>query len=168
MKKIKFPTMFENENEKTGLDYSNPYEDVYEEIPPYTKGHDGKWLNDTSEPIIVKTGKINIQEKIDSFKDEVDIYKILERVAMSGEDISCRGNQCFDISSIPTNINDFTDYVSAHMEILQSLPKEISSLIIKDDFNQADLDLAIKNYNDKLNEEKNQVETKEEKKDGEK
>lgn len=161
----KWPTMFENKNIKKGLDYSNPYEDVYTEIAPYTKDVDGKWVNETSEPILKKTGKINIQEKIDSFRDEVDIYKILEKVAATGEDLSLKSNQCMDISSIPDNINDFTDYVDKSISIIQSLPKEISSLIIKEDFNGAEVDAAIKNYNENLEKSKENVV---EKKDGEK
>lgn len=155
---MKWPTMYQNDNNKTGLDYSNPYEDIFEEIPPYTKGQDGKWLNETSEPIIKKTGKVNIQEKIDSFKDETDIYKILEKVAASGDDISVQSNQCVDISNIPTDYNTFNEYVGNHIDALQQLPKEISSLILKDDLTEKELTKAIENYNNSKKEDKKEEE----------
>lgn len=163
---VKWPTMFNNEHGSTPLDYSNQFEDVFEEIPPFTKNEKGEWLNETSEPKIIKTGKINIQEKIDSYADDVDIYKILARVAASGDDsILCEAQGVYgDFSAVPTNINDFDNYVAENIETIKSLPKEISSLILKDDFNQEELDEAIKKYNEKNKNDtlKKEVEKKDE------
>lgn len=160
--KPKWPTMFYNDTPRTGLDYSRNTEDIFEEIPPYAKDENGKFLNETSEPIIKKTGVINIQEKIDSYKDEVDIYKILARVAASGDDslLNIKQGVYGDYSSIPDNINDFTDYVSNNIELLKSMPKELSSLIIKDDFNEDEFYRAVEDYNNKNN--KKEVEKKDE------
>ena len=57
-------------------DLSNEFEETFEEIPPYAKDEKGNWLNDTSVPKLVPTGKINIQDRIQSYYDDVDIYKI--------------------------------------------------------------------------------------------
>lgn len=149
----KFPTMFSNDNFHTGLDYSRNTEDLFEEIPPFTKGSDGKWLNDTAVPVIKKTGVVNIQEKIDSFKDEVDIYKILAKVAASGDDsfLNVVNGVYGDFSKIPDNRNDFNDLVSDNLDAMQKLPKNISAMLLQDDFDETEFYKAVNEYNEKIN-----------------
>lgn len=62
-------------------DLSNEFEDVFTIIKPFTKGNgkDEKWLNDTKYPKKVKTGRINIQEKIDSYRDETNYHILIDK-----------------------------------------------------------------------------------------
>jgi len=101
------------------------------EIPPYTKDPDNedKWLNNTNEYILVKKDPINIQEYINSFKEETDLYSILERVA-KGETGLLNKKQSLninDISEIPNNINEQKEYLNK----LENLSKEIEKLKAK-------------------------------------
>ena len=162
----KYPTMYSGFGLRTAQDLSNVYEDVYTEVPPYAKDENGKFINATSEPVIKKTGRVNVQEKIQSFRDDVDIYKILEKMALAGQplsDVYVDENSVLDYSNIPDNINDFNAWVSANYDALLSLPKELSSMIIKDDFNEAEFNKAFNEYYSPKKEVRKQ---EEEKKDG--
>lgn len=111
----------------TMLDLSNPYEDVFQEIPPFAIDKDtGKLLNPTKDPVLKKVGVKNVQEDIDSFADDVDIYKILERVALSGNPdyLNKRIGTFADFHNIPDNINDFDFYIN-------SITKNVDSDVIK-------------------------------------
>lgn len=148
--KVNFYNMWQG-HPRTKQDLSNRFEDVYKEIAPYTKDENGKFLNETSEPMLIKTGQIDVQEKIQSYLDDCDIYKILQKAAMA-DDMSLLNRQAGfygDISAVPTNYNDFADLVDASVTDLMSLPKEISSLIIKDDYSEEALKEAIAKYNEK-------------------
>ena len=136
-------------------DLSNEYEETYEEIPPYTKDEKGIWLNDTSVPKLVPTGKINIQERIQSFLDDVDIYKILERFAYTGDltlfNESPSYDHDIDISSIPDNINDFNEYYNKFRADLSSLNPDLARLILDDNVLSSDIEEKAKNiYNERV------------------
>ena len=154
--KKKFPTMFHSEHLRTAQNLSNPYEDVYVEYPPYAKDEKGAFINPSSVPKLVKSGRINIQEKIQSYADDVDIYRILERMALQGQlmDQVAVSDNVVDFSNVPDNINDFSAWVRAQYEDLTKLPKELSSLLIKDDFNPIEFDNAVKSYYAKKEEKK--------------
>lgn len=148
MEKVKFHTMYYQEA-RTGQDLSNEYEDVYTEIAPYAKDENGKFINDTSEPILKKTGRVNIQEKIQSFADECDIYKILEKAALAGTDLRYKEDQAVDLSAIPTNYNDYNDWIKRNYDFLSKMPKDIASTLLKDDFDIEAYNEAVKAYNEK-------------------
>lgn len=57
----------------------------YTLLRPLAKDEKGKILNDTRFDKFEETSKTDLQEYIDSFYDECDIYKILERCARSGD-----------------------------------------------------------------------------------
>ena len=73
-----FKTNYSSRSKK-GLDYSDPYRQTFVELLPFTKGSDGKWLNDTSISKFVEGDKINVDEQIQTYRDSVDIYKIIEK-----------------------------------------------------------------------------------------
>ena len=147
VKKNQFRTMWSNPHGVAGQDLSNPFQDLIEEIPPFTKDENGKWLNDSSVPKYVKRGKINVQEQIQSYADEVDIYKILERFAATGDESVINKNPGFyyDISNIPTNFNDFQAMLLSSSDKLNLFSKEMKEKILNgENISQDLLDSEVK------------------------
>jgi len=100
---------------KTAEDCSDPYQKRYKEIPPYAVDTETKnIINKKSVPVLVEDEPFNIDEYIQSFKDECDIYTILEKFALTGcTDTSLinKGVMSFgDISELPDNMNDMNEY----------------------------------------------------------
>lgn len=159
---MKFNSMFGPGVEKTGLDYSNTKELIFTEIPPYTKGEDGEWLNETSFPKIVQTGVVDVQEKIQSYAEDVDIYKILERFAYSGDTTLINRSQGVytDVSNIPDNLHDFNSYVGANLETLKNIDSDLAKAILNEDSTESDIAAAYKAAVEKNNvvEKKEEVE----------
>lgn len=141
---MKFNSMFGPGVEKTGLDYSNTKEPIYTEIPPYTKDENGEWLNESSFPIIVQTGYVNVQEKIQSYADDVDIYKILERFAYSGDTtLINRSHGIYtDVSNIPDNLHSFNEYVGTNLEALKNIDPDLAKAILNEDSTESDIEAA--------------------------
>lgn len=131
----KFRSMWCNPFGIIKQDNSSHFEDVYTEIPAYAIDPEtGKLLNDSSVPKLVKTGKIDVWEKIQSVKKEADLYSILEKFAYSGDNSLLNARPCSygDISNIPDNINDYTKFVDAHFKNLKSLNPELAKMVIDD------------------------------------
>lgn len=146
-KQVSFRSMWSNPLGVKKEDYSDPFQDLIEEIPPFTKNEKGEWLNDSSVPKFVKRGKINVQESIQSYADDVDIYKILERFAATGDESIINRNVGFyaDISQVPTNFNDFQDYLLSNSKTLNLFPDELKKAILNgDNINTDMLDEATK------------------------
>ena len=130
-----------------GENYSYEFQDLIEEIPPFTKDESGKWLNDTSISKFVKRGNINVQEHIQSFADDVDIYKILEKFAATGDESIINRNVGFyaDISNIPTNFNEFQDYLLKTSDTLNLFSDDMKKAILNgDNINTDMLDVETK------------------------
>ena len=90
-----FRSMWSNPYGSKMQDLSNEFEEVFEEVPPYAVDPaTGKFLNDSSVPKIISKGKINVQERIQSFEKEVDLYSILEKFAYSGDQALLNARQC--------------------------------------------------------------------------
>lgn len=148
-------------NSKTGLDYSDQFQDTYVEIPPYAKDEKtGKVLNESSKSIYKKGEPFNIFEYTQSFKDDVDLYKILEKFALSGgvigrDDISIvtgiNNNNYADISNIPDNYNEISDYLDSNNEVAGSLGKEIVSDLLDENLST---DLIVEKVTDNLKKSK--------------
>lgn len=138
---MKFNFMYGPGVEKTGLDYSNTKEPIYTEIPPYTKDANGEWLNDSSFPKIVQTGFVNVQEKIQSYADDVDIYKILEKFAYSGDTtLINRSHGIYtDVSNIPDNLHSFNEYVGSNLEALKNIDPDLAKAILSEDSTESDI-----------------------------
>ena len=56
-KQVSFRTMWSNPLGIKGEDYSYEFQDLIEEIPPFTKDEKGEWLNDSS-PVAANRSKI--------------------------------------------------------------------------------------------------------------
>lgn len=131
---------------RTGLNLSNKFEDVYEEIPPYAVDVvTGELLNKTPDPILKCIGKKNIFEEIQSFRDDCDIYKILERVAISGDTsfLNRRVGLFGDFVNLPDNINDFNQYVKKVFDENQNVSKEVLEAAINSSLSSSELEALI-------------------------
>lgn len=133
---------------KTGLDYSRETEDVFLEVGPYAVDPtSGKVLNKTSQPILIANGKVNVKEKIQSYADSVDIYKILEKFALSGcTDTSLINNvtgSFGDFVNIPDNINDFNSLYNKSVKEMKALPKSIQQAVVNDSISTDNLNKLI-------------------------
>ena len=107
---MKFQGMFQINNSKTKQDISNNLVPVYQLLKPYAiDTKTGEFLNKSSEPILKKVCDKDIDEEIQSYKDSVDIYKLIERAVLSGDQnmLNQRVGTFADIFGIPDNINDF-------------------------------------------------------------
>lgn len=141
--KPKFRSMWCNPFGIIQQDYSNPFEEVFEEIPPYALDpKTGKLLNETSQPILISKGKINVWEKIQSFRDEVDLYKILEKFAYSGDQSILNARACSygDISNLPDNINDYAAFVDKHIDNLKAMNLELAKKVLDDNISSLDIE----------------------------
>lgn len=137
---------------KSSQDLSNVFEDVFEEIPPYSVDiKTGDLINKTSLPIIKKVGKVNVQEKIQSFVDDVDIYKILERVAISGDTnlFNRRIGTFGDFVNLPDNLNDFNDYVRKSFSNSSNLPDELIKAALNNSIKSGELESLISKHVEK-------------------
>lgn len=110
-------------NKRQPLDLSNKFEDTYIEIPPYTKDEKGNWLNDTKHSILKKTGRVNVFDKIQSYKDECDIYSILKRVAATGDTslLNQRQGVYADIADVPKDYHQAVKLAKSQDELLSRI-----------------------------------------------
>ena len=78
------------------------------EIPPYAKDDKGKIINMTSEPVLKENGEFDIQDYIQSFYEDCDLYHLLAKVARTGDMSLLNQKQGVyaDISNMPDNIHD--------------------------------------------------------------
>lgn len=142
-----FASAYVNPYEIKQQDLSNEFEDIFEEIAPYAVDpNTGEFLNNSSVPKIVKTGRINIQEKIQSYAKDCDIYAILEKFAYS-EDPSFinKYNASYgDISSMPDNLNDFAQMVNLQVDKLASINPELAKMILDENVSASDIEAKAK------------------------
>lgn len=84
---MKFNSMWERPNENKPLVVPKLPNYIYDltTYRPGAKDEAGKLINDTRFDKVVKGSKTSLQEYIQSFADECDVYKILERCARSGD-----------------------------------------------------------------------------------
>ena len=165
--KSKFRSMWFNPYKSDPQDLSNEFEDTFIEIAPFTRDEKGNWLNDSSVPKLVPNGKINIQERIQSFKDDVDIYKILERFAYTGDMALFNQRPSMDndidISNLPDNLNDFNDVFNNMKDTLGSLHPDLAKMVLDDKTSFADIEAKAQSiYNDRLTQYNKAKETKKE------
>lgn len=141
IEKPKFYTAFTS-RKKTTLDYSNPNVDIYESIPPYSVDVEtGEILNKTAVPILRKTGTKNVDEMIQSYAEDCDIYKILEKFALTNDTslINQKVGSFGDIVDIPDNINDFTSYVDKQMKDLKKIDPKLAQSVINENISSDDI-----------------------------
>lgn len=151
-KKLEFASMWYNPNKIQFQDLSDPYVEVFEELPPYAVDvKTGKFLNDSSQPKLVSKGKINIQEKIQSFAHETDLYTILENFAYSNDPALLNARQCSygDLSDLPNDLNGFSQYVRNNLDKLKDMNPELLKMVVDESYSSEDIE---KKANDILRE----------------
>lgn len=129
---------------KTGLDYSRKLEKRFVEVPPYAVDlESGKLINKSSEPILVEDEPFDVDEYIQSFKDECDIYTILEKFALTGCTDSTLINKKVmsfgDISELPDNFNDLNKYFEEANAKIKEFGSDIAKDIIDDSKKTSDI-----------------------------
>lgn len=121
---------------KHSVDASNPMVEQYMAVEPYAvDAKTGECLNSSPIVKLVKCDSINIQERIQSFARECDLYTILERYAVSGDSSLLNRNvmSFADIVGIPDNKNDFNEFIQAHIIGLSKTNPEIAQQLLKND-----------------------------------
>lgn len=115
---------------KDKVSYMMPIYDVVEEVEILG---DGK---DKSQFIIhrkrVKVGEYNLQEYIDSFKDDCDIKKIVKNAvnvygSLESSPLALRKEQCVDVSHIPTSVQVRNNLEKEMVSKYNELPKELKA-----------------------------------------
>lgn len=132
--RVIFRNMWSNPYGIKQFDLSNKLEEVFEEVEPFAVDPDtGKLLNPSSQPILISKGFIDVQERIQSFAKDTDIYAILERFAVSGDTalINARDAGFGDVSEIPTNLNDIAQFVSTRFKALDNMHPELARMILE-------------------------------------
>lgn len=145
--KVGFRSMWFNPFGIETQDLSNPMVETFEEIPPYAVDpKNGKFLNDSSVPKIVSKGKINIQERIQSFAKETDLYYILEKFAYSGDNAIINARECAyaDLSQLPNDLNGFAQYTKRQYDKLKGMNEELAKMIASEDFTAEQIEAKAK------------------------
>lgn len=132
--------------EKIAQDLSRTHEDVYKYLEPYAVDlESGEILNKSSSPKLVKVGTINIYERIQEYKDSVDLYTIIEKALTSGDMniLNRRTGSFCDIADLPDNIHDFNKVFDDKVKILGNLPNNVSKAILDDSVPLKDINSLI-------------------------
>lgn len=107
--------------------------------------------DDDAKRNLVISGSEPVYEKIQTFKDDVDIYKIVARY-LGGDITALDKNRGFyaDLSKIPTNFNDFHNRVAEGQEIFAGLPTDFKEQF-GNDVNRFMDSIYKKDFDQKLN-----------------
>lgn len=96
---------------------------------------------------VVISGERNIFEFIQSFKDDTDIYSIINRLVISGgEPPSVDSSSFFDITSLPTNVHEAFRSVREAQNIFNSLSPE-NRAVYHNSFNEFMSDFGSEKFN---------------------
>lgn len=139
----KFRSMWFNPYGIETQDLSNEFEDTFIEIEAFAvDASSGDLLNKKSVPVVKKTGKVNVHDKIQSFAQEVDLYHILEKFAYSGDQAIINARECGfgDISNIPDNLNDLSLMCNMQFDKIKSINPELAEMIVSDKFSAEDIE----------------------------
>lgn len=132
----KFRNIFNYGDDPIALDLSRQTEPIFLEIEPFAVDNDsGEILNKSSKPIIKQIGEQNVYDKIQSYKDDVDIYNILKRFSETGDSslLNKRVGSFMDIADLPDNIHDFNKMLDSAAEKYKNLDESIKENIFNDD-----------------------------------
>lgn len=132
----KFRNIFNYGDDPIALDLSRQTEPIFLEIEPFAVDNDsGEILNKSSKPIIKQIGEQNVYDKIQSYKDDVDIYNILKRFSETGDSslLNKRVGSFMDIADLPDNIHDFNKMLDDAAEKYKNLDESIKENIFNDD-----------------------------------
>lgn len=96
----------------------------YVSVPPYTKNKDGTFINETSYYKLVRVADKNVQEYIQSFKDETDLSTIIKRLTINGQVPTLQdfinNNSFGDVSSFDRNAVDPVKSLNDQVAALQN------------------------------------------------
>lgn len=151
IQQVKFRTPYGGVK-RTKQDCSDPMQKRWKEIPPYAVDtKTGKFINKTAISILVPDEPFNIDEYIQSFKDDCDIYAILEKFALTGctdTSIINKGVMSFgDISELPDNFNDLNEYFENASKKLSQFNEDTAKDILNEDIT---IDSIHKGLSDKI------------------
>ena len=124
---------------RTAQDLSRRTEKTFINVPPYTLnpdalGDDDRFLNKSDTFILVPGPDKDIQDDIQSFASDCDIYNILRRAA-SGLDVSnsFTGQGIYgDFSAIPTNPLDVESQQRELRQSLDSVPADVKEAVLSE------------------------------------
>ena len=152
MAQVRFNSMYGPGVQKTGQDLSRTKEDVFEELPPFAMDSEGNFLNKSSNPKVLRVGEVDVQERIQSYANDVDIYHILERLTLSGDSLPqpLADGKVYDYSMIPDNIHDFEKYINNSIGTLSKVSPALAKAILNADSSEADIVSAIHAYVDEV------------------
>lgn len=108
------------------VDYHQETIAQYVSVPPYTKDKKGELINETSYYCLVRVADKNVQEYIQSFKDETDLSTIIKRLTINNQMPTLadfiNNNTFGDVSNFDRNA---VDPVQALNDQIASLQKEV-------------------------------------------
>lgn len=131
---MKFNSMWERPNDNKALVVPKLPNYIYDltTYRPGAKDEAGKLINDTRFDKVVKGSKTSLKEYINSFAEETDIYKILERCARSGDytALLAERNDYGDTTMFSTDraINDKT--LKDLQNVNSQAPKEVAEALL--------------------------------------
>lgn len=92
-----------------------------QDIPNLIESYD-----DSGVYTVIESGSFNIQDKINLFKDDVEIYNILRRVGDGERDLLDRSKGSYlDITALPTNLHEAHAAMRNAQEFFQTLPVDV-------------------------------------------
>uniref|UniRef100_A0AAU8AZB1 Internal scaffolding protein n=1 Tax=Dulem virus 197 TaxID=3145674 RepID=A0AAU8AZB1_9VIRU len=144
---VNFRTIFNGGSSRHRQDLTRQTEDVLMEVAPYAIDTDtGEFINKSPNSKLIKNGTINIQDKIQSYRDECDLYTVLNKVAKTG-DVSLlhqRVGTFADIGDLPDNFHSMTEYLAAAEKKMAGLSQEEKEAVLADSSDK--LDALIEKY----------------------
>lgn len=96
---------------------------------------------------VVISGERNIFEFIQSFKDDTDIYSIINRLVLSGGELPNVDSSLFsDVTSLPSNVHEAFKSVREAQDIFNSLSSE-KRAVYHNSFNEFMSDFGSEKFN---------------------
>lgn len=107
-------------------------------------------LDEEGRHEFVKTGETDLHEYIQSFRDSVDIYNILERFRNGNEEILEQVKGIYaDVSELPVKLQDIMNLNIKGKELFEKLPVDVKA-VYEDNYLQFLMEPG-KAFNDNLN-----------------
>lgn len=131
----KFPSQYNCDRVRTAASRGDVFQDVYKEVLPGSYDlKTGKILNKSSHSEFVKVGKVDVNAKIQSYADECDVYKILERFAITQDPtlLNQRVGNFLDITKIPDNYNDFANMMNKYWAEVGKMDKDVAKALFNE------------------------------------
>ena len=115
------------------VDCSNKFKDVFIELPPYAKDEKGVIINNKNETCLRHNGTINIDDEIQSYRDECSLSSILKKVALTRDFTLLQQVEgaYLDVSNAPKSIHDVPGYLDTTSENFSKLSIEEKQVISK-------------------------------------